>query len=89
MKKFVLLLFITTMAFAVQPRSVHYSALGKYLVNENGNRTKIQGHPLIVCYQGSRTIRGKFLKEVNGVVYLMSDYKTIIQIDKPVCDILK
>ena len=89
MRKILFFLLISTVVFAIQPKSVHWSAFGKYLVDQDGNKTKIEGHPLMACYQGPRTIRGKFLKEIKGIIYLMIDYKTIVQINKPVCDILE
>lgn len=69
MKK-LLLLLIPAVAFA-QPKAVHYSALGNYLVDQDGNKTTIQGHPHMVCYTGTHEIRGKFQKARGSVVYLI------------------
>jgi hypothetical protein len=94
MKKILFLLFITTIAFAVNPKSIHYSALGKYLVNENGQRTKIEGHPRMVCYRGSERLHGIFLKEEGSTIWLEvptippSGEMWIVKIDKPICDII-
>jgi hypothetical protein len=68
----------------VQPKSMHYSRQGKYLVDQDGQRTQIAGHPLLVCYKDSKIVRGVFVKEVNGTIYLKTGnlyWKT----DKPVC----
>lgn len=86
MRKIISLLFISTLVWA-NPTSIHYSAIGKYIVNENGQRVKIQGHPLMECYEGARIIRGKFVKEIEGKIYLLVTPKTFVCIDKPVCDL--
>ncbi len=86
MKKIIALLFISTLVWA-NPLSIHFSALGKYLVDQNGNKTKIQGHPLMECHEGSRIIKGKFVKEIEGKVYLLVTPKTFVCIEKPVCDL--
>ena len=63
------LLLIPAIAVA-QPKSVHYSDLGKYLVDENGHQTRIQGHPWITCVEKDGTYSGIFQKEVDGVIYM-------------------
>jgi hypothetical protein len=86
MKKIIPLLFISTLAFA-NPTSIHFSSQGKYIVDQNGNRTKIVGQPVMICYEGRSAIKGIFFKEIQGKIYLLTGPNTIIKIDRPVCDL--
>jgi hypothetical protein len=83
--KVVSLLFVAAMAFA-QPTSIHYSALGNYLVDQDGNKTEIQGHPKMTCYQGLGEIHGTFQKARGATIWLINASR-YIEIEKPVCDI--
>ncbi len=82
-----IILLLSSVCFA-QPKSIHYSALGKYLVDENGQRTQIIGHPLLACYKGPETIKGVFVKEIDGKIYLQIG-KYFYKVNKPVCDLIK
>jgi len=81
-----LLLILIPAICLAQPHSVHYSALGNYLVDENGQRTTIVGHPSMTCYQGTKEVHGKFQKARGATIWLISG-KKYIEIKKPVCDI--
>jgi hypothetical protein len=85
MRKIIFLLFISTIAFA-QPKSIHFSSQGDYLVDENGKRTEIQGHPFMACYDGLLEYRGVFQKARGATIWLIggSEY---MKIEKPVCDL--
>ena len=84
MIKFIPLLFIPTLLFA-QPRSIHYSAVGNYLVDQDGKKTEITGHPRLVCHLDSHDVSGMFLKARGSIIWLIGD--TYIKIDQPVCEI--
>jgi hypothetical protein len=86
MLKFISLLFISSFAFA-QPTSIHYSGLGDYLVDQDGNKTTIQGHPWMVCYQGSHILKGWFMSAEGATIFLRTDGGNSHIIEKPVCDI--
>jgi hypothetical protein len=83
--KVVSLLFVSVLAFA-QPTSIHYSALGNYLVDQDGDKTEIQGHPKMICYQGLDEIAGIFQKARGATIWLINASR-YIEIEKPVCDI--
>lgn len=94
MKKFILLLFVTTLAFAVQPKSIHYSALGKYLVDQDGQRTKIEGHPRMTCYKKHGELQGVFQKARGSTIWIIADKwnghgvdNWYVMIENPVCDL--
>lgn len=91
MKK-LLLLLLPTIAFA-QPKAIHYSSVGDYLVDENGHRTTITGHPTMTCYKKYGKLTGT-LQKVRGMkIWLI--VPTIppggdlwyVEIDDPVCDL--
>jgi len=87
MKKIVALLFISTLVWA-NPTSIHWSVQGRYLVDQNGNRTHIEGHPLMECYQGIGTVKGYFIYEIDGSIYLsLYDSGKTVFINRPVCDL--
>lgn len=83
--KILFLLLLPAVVFA-QPKAIHYSALGDYLVDENGNKTTISGHPQMTCYQNNKEIRGLFQKARGAKIWLISG-KKYIEIAKPVCDL--
>ena len=74
--------------------AIHYSALGNYLVNQDGQRVTIQGHPQMICYRPHGTLHGTFLKADGATIWLR--VPTIppggdvweVKIAKPVCDII-
>jgi len=73
---------------AVVIASIHYSAFGNYLVNQNGKRVVILGNPEMICYCVEGERHGIFVKENGAVIWIKSGTK-VIKIEKPVCDILK
>lgn len=91
MKK-LLLLLIPTIAFA-QPKSIHYSSLGDYLVDENGQRTTITGHPKMTCYRPHGVLHGTLDKVRGSTIWLK--VPTIppggdlwyVEVPNPVCDL--
>jgi hypothetical protein len=85
MYKIISLLFISTFVFA-QPKSIHWSSQGNYLVDQDGNKTHIEGHPWMVCHQGLGDIEGQFQKEKGATIWLINASR-YIEIDKPVCDL--
>lgn len=94
MKKFVLLLFLSTSCWA-NPKAIHYSSLGNYLVNENGQRTTITGHPRIICYRPeNHTLEGTFQKAKGSTIWIIADKwdgrgldNWHVEIPNPVCDL--
>ena len=85
MLKIISLLFISSFAFA-QPKSIHYSGLGNYLVDQDGNKTMIQGNPWMVCHQGLGDIEGRFQKQKGATIWLVNASR-YIEIENPVCDL--
>ena len=85
-KKLFLFLLIPTVIFAKNPKSIHWSALGDYLVDQDGHRTHIEGHPWMRCYIGNIVLAGWFVREVHSKVILQSKNQSIL-VDKPVCDV--
>jgi hypothetical protein len=85
------MLLLPTIAFA-QPMSIHYSAQGNYLVDQDGNRTTIQGYPQMICHQ-ERDIDGTFFKADGAIIWLrvspafFLEGDDIVKIEKPVCDL--
>ena len=87
------LLFISSFAFA-QPTSIHYSGLGDYLVDQDGNKTTIQGHPEMTCYRPHGELHGTFQKAKGSTIWLIADrWNGVIinnwevKIPNPVCDL--
>ena len=89
------ILALPTLSLA-QAKSIHYSAIGDYLVDENGERTIIQGHPRMECHRKGNTLRGTFLFAEGATIWLQvptvppsdqPDWK--VRISNPVCDILE
>ncbi len=72
----------------IQPLSIHYSDVGNYLVDQDGKRTTIHGHPNMTCYTEDGEVHGKFQKARGRTIWLIdgSDY---IQLKYPVCDLKK
>ena len=70
------------------PISIHWSSQGNYLVDQNGQRTEIQGHPSIVCYAGLGNEYGIFQKFRGRTIWLINASR-YIEIDYPVCDLKK
>lgn len=67
--------------------SIHYSALGNYLVDQDGNRVVIQGHPQLVCHEGIGNIYGSFIKQ-NGSTIWLGNASRVVRIEKPICDVV-
>lgn len=85
MKKLLVLLVIT---------AIHYSALGNYLVNQDGKRVTIQGHPHMVCYRKHGELRGTFIKANGSTIWLKANWWNgneiedwNVEIKNPVCDL--
>jgi len=78
-----LLVLVATLA---NPISIHWSSQGDYLVDQNGKRTEIHGHPKMVCYSGLGEIRGTFQKSRGSKIWLINATR-YIEIPKPVCDL--
>ena len=85
-KKLLFLILLPSLSFA-NPKSIHYSALGDYLVNESGNRTHITGHPWMICYQDNYILKGWFEGAKGATIFLQTDGGNSHIIDKPVCDV--
>ena len=85
---------IPTLSFG-QPKSIHYSAVGNYLVDENGNRTTIEGHPNITCYRPHGYVKGRFFKARGSTIWIQGTEwnkqhlipPMYIEIPNPVCDL--
>jgi hypothetical protein len=86
MIKTVSLLFITSLVLAINPKSIHYSGLGDYLVDQDGNKTTIQGNPWLVCHQGLGDLEGTFQKQKGATIWL-KNASIVIEVAKPICDI--
>jgi hypothetical protein len=78
--------------------SIHYSSSGNYLVNQDGIRVTIQGHPHMVCYHSNGEIKGLFEKAKGSTIWLINsrydEQETgelipnwEVKITKPVCDL--
>lgn len=88
-------LFLLALAVALSnPQSIHWSSQGDYLVDENGQRVTISGHPRMVCYEKGRVVaHGWFLRAKGATIWIrlpkgsMFQSDTIIRLDKPVCDL--
>jgi len=98
MKKLLLLLIPTVVLAAHHhTKSIRYSAIGNYLVNQDGERIVIQGHPHMICFVGrNEQINGKFVKTRDGlkIIYIrgwskMSGNHKLhdFAIPNPVCDL--
>jgi len=76
-----------------QPLSVHYSSNGNYLVDQNGQKAVIQGHPHMTCYRPHGELQGTFDKARGSTIWLK--VPTIpaggplwyVEIKNPVCDL--
>ena len=87
------LTFLALLTALVNPQSIHYSSLGNYLVDENGQRTTIHGHPHMTCYRPNGELYGTFDKARGSTVWLK--VPTIppdgslwyVKIPKAVCDL--
>jgi hypothetical protein len=79
------LLFVSTFIFA-NPKSIHYSSQGDYLIDQSGNKTIIQGNPWMVCHQGIGDIEGRLQKQKGATIWLINASR-YIEIEKPVCDL--
>lgn len=93
MKKIICLLFISSLSFA-NPISIHFSALGNYLVDQNGNRTAIKGHPSITCYRPHGELHGVFQKAIGSTIWIEADNwngnkidNWYVEIRNPVCNL--
>ena len=93
MKSIIFLLFTSTFAFA-NPTAIHYSDVGNYLVDQEGNRTTIQGHPRIACYKNAGEVEGTFQKSKGSIIWLIADKwnghgvdNWYVMIKYPVCDL--
>lgn len=85
MIKIISLLLLSSFAFA-QPTSIHYSVFGKYIVDQDGKRTTISGHPHMVCHVGFDDVTGVFQK-ARGMTIWLIDETDYIKIDHPVCEV--
>jgi hypothetical protein len=95
LNKLALFVLLPTISL-IQPKSIHYSENGNYLVDQDGKRTIIQGHPKMICYRGSRgqfSLQGIFLKAQGSTIWLRvptipaggSDWN--VEIERPICDL--
>lgn len=97
MKKLLLLLLPTIALASHHTVSFRYSALGDYLVNQDGERIVIQGHPKIVCFVGpEEQIHGRFVKSMDSlhIIYVRGWSKMSgnhnqhdFYLPDPVCDL--
>lgn len=84
--RYLLLLFVPSILFAGKPHYIHYSSIGNYLVNENGEKTIIEGNPMLICQISNDTkLAGIFIKQDGATIYV--DANKIVKIEKPVCDV--
>lgn len=81
---------------AVILTAFHFSALGNYLVDQDGNRVTIKGHPEVICTQGEGTnrIHGTLQKARGATIWIISPSEGsgpdwYVEISKPVCDIIQ
>jgi hypothetical protein len=81
---------------AVIITAIHYSAFGNYLVNQDGQRITIQGHPKMICFRPHGELRGTFQKARGSTIWIIADEwngnkinNWYVEIEKPVCEILK
>jgi len=92
--KKLLLLLIPTVVLA-QPTSIHYSDVGNYLVDENGKRTVIEGHPNLTCYRRHGYLKGKFFKQRGSIIWLQATEwnrqhlipPMYVEVPNPVCEV--
>lgn len=94
MNKIIFLLFAATTVLA-QPSSIHYSSLGDYLVDQDGNKTVVEGHPEIVCYRPHGEVHGMFQIAEGSTIWIIADRwngnrlsNWYVKIPNPVCDII-
>ena len=75
--------------------AIHYSSLGNYLVDQDGNRVVIKGHPKMICYRPeNHTLEGVFQKARGSTIWLIADKwdgrglpDWYVEIKNPVCDL--
>lgn len=68
--------------------AIHYSSLGDYLVDQDGHKVVIQGHPEMICHQGIGDIEGTFVEQ-HGDKIVLKNASRFVLIKYPVCDIIK
>ena len=78
--------FLTVFILTTQPLSVHYSSHGDYLVDQNGEKVVIKGHPHMTCYAPEGEVRGVLQKVRGSTIWLISG-KRYVELKHPVCDL--
>ena len=74
----------------------HFSALGNYLVDQDGNKVVPKGGLEVICTQGEGTnrISGTLQKSRGAKIWIISHIEGggpdwYVEIDKPVCDVVE
>lgn len=69
------------------PTAIHYAHLGDWLVDQDGHRTVIHGHPEMVCYGNFPEMHGRFVS-AKGAQIILRTAKGDVLIHHPACDVL-
>lgn len=88
MNKKLLFLFLLPSLALANPKSIHWSALGNYLVDQDGHRTHIDGHPWLRCYKGQGVLEGWYQSARGSTILLQTKLYTIL-VDYPDCDVFE